>query len=132
MSNKQIGNSFEQEFAKFLSEHGFYAHVIAQRSEGQPADIIAAKNKKPYLIDCKVCSTDRGFDLSRIEENQDLAMELWKDCGNGEGWFAVKLSDQVYMIPHFTIRAYRNQQATMTPKDIFECGKKVEQWLRCK
>lgn len=132
MSNRKIGNSFEQEFAEFLSAHGFWTHVIAQRSEGQPADIIAVKNKKAYLIDCKVCSTDKGFNLSRMEENQDLAMELWKDCGNGEGWFAVKLSDQVYMIPHFTMKACRNQQSTMTPNDVFECGKKVELWLRCK
>ncbi len=132
MSNKAIGNSFERELADTLYNAGFWVHLLCQNQDGQPADIIAVKNKKAYLIDCKVCSTDKGFNLSRMEENQDLAMELWKDCGNGEGWFAVKLSDQVYMIPHFTMKACRNQQSTMTPNDVFECGKKVELWLRCK
>ena len=79
-SNKKIGNDFEREFAELLFEHGFWVHVFAQNKDGQPADIIAVKNKKAYLIDCKVCSTKKGFDISRMEENQDLSMDLWRDC----------------------------------------------------
>ena len=53
-----------------------------------------------YLIDCKVCS-GMGFALSRMEDNQDLSMELWGNCGNGDGWFAMKLNDgAIHMIPH--------------------------------
>ena len=53
-----------------------------------------------YLIDCKVCS-GKGFALSRMEDNQDLSMGLWGNCGNGDGWFAMKLNDgAIHMIPH--------------------------------
>ncbi len=133
MTNKKIGNDFEQEFAELLYSMGFWAHNFAQNQDGQPADVIAVKNKKAYLIDCKVCSTRKGFDLTRVEDNQDLSMDLWKECGNGEGWFAVKVESQIFMLPHFTVRAYRNQQSAMSPKDIVECGKPLVMWVRqCK
>lgn len=133
MTNKKLGNDFESELCELLSSQGFWAHNFAQNQDGQPADVIAVKNKKAYLIDCKVCSTKKGFDLSRMEDNQDLSMELWKDCGNGEGWFAVKLESQIFMIPHFTVRAFRNQQSAMSPKDVFECGKPLDKWInQCK
>ena len=81
MSNKKIGNDFEAELCEMLSLYGFWCHNLAVKSEGQPADVIAARNGKAYLIDCKVCSTNKGFALSRMEENQELAMTLWKECG---------------------------------------------------
>ena len=130
MSNKKNGNEFEREFAELLYDMGFWVHLLSQNQDGQPADVIAVKNKKAYLIDCKVCSTRKGFDLSRMEDNQDLSMELWKDCGNGEGWFAVKLESQIYMIPHFTVKAFQNQQSAMSPKDVFECGKPLDKWIK--
>ena len=130
MTNKKIGNDFESELCELLATQGFWAHNFAQNQDGQPADVIAVKNKKAYLIDCKVCSTRKGFDLSRMEDNQDLSMELWKGCGNGEGWFAVKLESQIYMIPHFTVKAFQNQQSAMSPKDVFECGKPLDKWIK--
>ena len=130
MTNKKLGTSFESELCDLLSEQGFWAHNFAQNKDGQPADVIAVKNKKAYLIDCKVCSTRKGFDLSRMEDNQDLSMELWRDCGNGEGWFAVKLESQIYMIPHFTVKALRNAQSAMSPKDVFDCGKPLDKWIK--
>ncbi len=130
MTNKKLGNTFEQELCELLSVQGFWAHNFAQNQDGQPADIIAVKNKKAYLIDCKVCSTKKGFALSRVEDNQNLSMELWKECGNGEGWFAVKVESQIYMLPHFTVRALQNQQAAISPKDIFECGKPLGRWVK--
>ena len=100
MNNRKIGNSFEVEFCEILAAHGFWVHNMAQNSAGQPADVIAARNRVAYLIDCKVCS-GKGFALSRMENNQDLSMELWGNCGNGDGWFAMKLNDGAfYMIPH--------------------------------
>ena len=129
MSNRKIGNQFESELCDILFAEGFWVHNLAQNQAGQPADVIAVRNKKAYLIDCKVCS-GKGFPLSRVEENQDLSMTLWKECGNGEGWFAVKLNETVYMIPHFTIKAYAHSQTTMTAKDIFECGKPLDKWVK--
>lgn len=103
-TNRKIGNSFETEFCELLFQHGFWCHNMAQNAAGQPADVIAVKGKTAYLIDCKVCSNNR-FPLSRVEENQHFAMETWKACGNGEGWFALKVEDEIIMIPHFSMVA---------------------------
>lgn len=133
MNNRKLGNRFEAEFCEILSANGFWAHNMAQNSSGQPADVIAARNKVAYLIDCKVCS-GKGFAISRMEDNQDLSMELWKECGNGEGWFALKLRDgRIFMIPHFTIRALRNSKSSINEKEVFEYGMLLEKWItRCK
>ena len=131
MTNKKIGNDFESDFCEILFTEGFGVHNMAPNASGQPADVIAARNGKTYLIDCKVCSV-RGFALSRMEENQDLSMELWKACGNGEGWFAVLIGEQIAMIPHFTVKALRNQQSYMNELEIREYGTPLEKWLKKK
>jgi Holliday junction resolvase len=130
MSNKKAGNQFEAELCEILSAYGFWCHNLAANAAGQPADVLAAKNGKAYLIDCKVCSTDKGFALSRMEENQDLAMELWNGCGNGQGWFAIKLpTEDIFMLPHFCIKSSRNMQSHLSPAEIFELGKPLEKWV---
>ena len=133
MTNKKLGNDFEQEVCEILSNHGFWTHNMAMNKSGQPADIIAVKNKTAYLIDAKVCSS-RGFALSRMEENQDLAMELWEECGNGQGWFALKVpTGDIYMIPHFNIKAYQARQSVLSFAEIHELGKPIERWVqKCK
>ena len=134
MTNKKLGNSFEQELCEKLSEYGFWCHNMAMNKSGQPADIIAVKNRRAYLIDAKVVSSPRGFSLSRVEENQDLAMDLWNQCGNGQGWFAFKFpTDEIYMIPHFTIKALMTAQSTISCSEIFQIGKSLEKWVKkCK
>ena len=133
MSNKAMGNAFEQELCEILAKHGFWTHNMAMNKSGQPADIIAVRNKMAYLIDAKVCSS-RGFALSRVEENQDLAMELWKECGNGQGWFALKVpTGEIYMIPHLNIKAYQARQSTLSFTEIHELGKPIGKWVeRCR
>lgn len=131
MTNKKIGNDFESDFCEILFEQGFWVHNFAQNQDGQPADVIAARNGKTYLIDCKVCSV-RGFALSRMEENQDLSMELWKSTGNGEGWFAVLIGEQIVMIPHFTVKALRATQSYMNELELREYGTHLEKWLKKK
>ena len=98
MSNRSDGNRFERELCVALSVNGFWVHNFAQNAAGQPADVIAVKNGKAYLIDCKVCKND-VFLFSRIEYNQELAMRKWREAHNGSGWFALELSDGlVYML----------------------------------
>lgn len=134
MTNKKLGNDFEQELCLKLSENGFWVHSMAMNKAGQPADVIAVRNKVAYLIDAKVVSSSRGFALSRVEENQDLAMDLWNERGNGQGWFALKIpTNEIYMIPHFCIKAYMKQQSTLSISDIFTLGKSLETWVKkCK
>lgn len=133
MNNKTLGNGFETELCDLLFEHGFWVHLLNANKAGQPADIIAVRNKTSYLIDAKVCSDDR-FPLSRIEENQDLAMELWKDCGNGIGWFALKTTDgSIHMISHYVMTAYKDRKYSLSAKEIFEIGMPIEKWVnKCK
>lgn len=127
-SNRAVGNAFEQELCELLFEHGFWAHNLKQDNSGQPADVIAVKNKVAYLIDCKDCSS-KGFDLRRVEDNQDTAMQLWDECGNGQGWFALKIHENIYMMSYSTVMAYKSIQSTMSFEQIFEVAKPLERWV---
>lgn len=92
--NRSVGGGFEQEFAKILADDGFWAHVMQQNKAGQPADIIAVKGKYHTLIDCKVISAEKGFPLSRIEENQRSAMTRFQTRCGESCWFAMRLMDE--------------------------------------
>ena len=65
--NRKTGTSFERQLCTSLAGYGFWAHQMAQNSQGQPFDVIAAKNGHTYPIDCKVCEKD-VFRLERVEE----------------------------------------------------------------
>lgn len=132
-TNKKLGNDFEAELCDLLFKNGFWVHNFAMNKSGQPADIIAVKNKTAYLIDAKVCSNGK-FKVSRKEENQELSMTLWNECGNGQAWFAMKLDESIiYMVPHFCVQAFTNYKCEMTVEDIVGCGKPFEKWVkRCK
>ena len=127
-SNKKLGNSFETEFCEILSAHGFWVHNLAQNQAGQPADVIAVKSGHAYLIDCKVCSS-KSFPLSRVEENQELSMELWKSCGNGEGWFALKVEEKIIMVPHVSVHIISEKKSRMNLTDIHNFGISLERWI---
>lgn len=132
-SNRAVGNAFEQELCDLLFEKGFWVHRLTQDSAGQPADVIAVKNKIAYLIDCKDCSA-KGFDLRRVEENQITSMQLWDECGNGQGWFAIKIpTGDIYMMPLICVMGYRNAQSSMSFAEINEVGKPLDEWVkRCR
>lgn len=103
MNNKQAGNKFEREFCEQLAIDGFWAHFMGGNKNGQPADIIAVRNERAYLIDAKDCQNDR-FVLSRIENNQDMAMRYWEMCGNNQGLFALNTSKGVYMLRYGVVQ----------------------------
>ena len=105
MNNKQAGNKFEREFCEQLASDGFWAHFMGGNKNGQPADIIAVRNERAYLIDAKDCENDR-FVFSRIEDNQDSAMRLWELCGNNQGLFALRTSEGVYMLPYGRLQTF--------------------------
>ena len=128
MSNKKLGNSFEAELCEILAEHGFWAHNMTQNAAGQPADVIAVKDGEPYLIDCKVCSHGK-FPFSRIEENQESSMLLWRECYNGEGLFALKFDTQIYMVSLAEMKACSRECTYMTRSLAEEYGVTLEQWL---
>jgi len=128
--NKKLGNDFESEFCCILAANGFWAHNFAQNRAGQPADVIAAKKRITYLIDCKVCS-DGAFRLSRIEENQRRSMNLWTETGNGSGWFALKLPDgAIYMMfMELLLRLESAGRSEVSEEEIRRIGVRLEEWL---
>lgn len=132
MTNKKLGNDFESELCEMLFKEGFWVHNFAQNQSGQPADIIAVKNRKAYLIDAKVCS-DNKFPLSRIEENQKNSMNLWNDyCRNGTGWFAFLIGDEVFMMAYTNIEKIKAEtfRSTLTLSDIVESGMTFKKWVQ--
>ena len=129
VTNKKIGNDFENRFVEILSQEGYWCHLFAQNQAGQPADVIAVRNGKAYLIDCKVCVNDT-FPFSRIESNQHTAMTLWKQSGNGDGWFALQLSNKdIYMIFHDLMMALSLNQSSIGEGLITHYGFPLERWL---
>jgi len=132
-TNKKDGNNFESFFCSLLFSNGFWAHNLAQNQTGQPADVLAARNGKAYLIDCKVCGKN-GFAFYRIEENQDTSMTMWKERGNGTGWFAFKLPDEsIWLIPHIALMGYEKVKSSLSVKEIQLYGQLFEKWVeKCK
>ena len=111
--NRTTGNRFEQDFAKVLSAHRFWAHVMQQNKAGQPADIIAVKGKFHTLIYCKVCENG-VFPFSRGEENQRLAMRMFTKRAKDLCFFALKVigedgKEQVRMISLGRIETLENR-----------------------
>lgn len=125
VSNKKLGNDFEQEFCKRLSKAGYWVHNFANKKNGQPADIIAVKDGTALLLDCKVCSNGI-FDISRIELNQHLAMRKWERCGNGTAWFALKVEDEIYILPYSVLE---KQKKTISKRFIQIVGARLDCFL---
>lgn len=125
VSNKKLGNDFEQEFCKRLSKAGYWVHNFANRKNGQPADVIAVKDGAALLLDCKVCSNGI-FDISRIELNQHLAMRKWERCGNGTAWFALKVEDEIYILPYSVLE---KQKKTISKRFIQIVGARLDCFL---
>lgn len=130
MNNKSMGTKFEKEFAEILADHWFWVHLFQDNKNGQPCDVIAAKDGHAYLFDCKSCETDY-FQLSRAEENQINAMILFSMMGNEPGMFAIRFPDkQVYLLPYTKI--WELQEAGFKRINATVCrtqGVTLEQWL---
>jgi Holliday junction resolvase len=129
MSNKSIGSQFEKEFCNKLAEHGYWAHGLQDNRNGQPFDVIAAREMKTHVIDCKDC-TSSVFKLSRIEENQKLAMNAWQRAGNSYALFAVRFDEEIYIILYDSlmdlIKAGKKQ---ITKDEAKELGSRFEDWI---
>ena len=100
MNNKKLGTEFEREAVTLLSQKGYWVHFITPDSRGsQPFDIIASKDDKPLVADCKT-SDKKWFSISRLEENQIMAFELWLKRGNTKAFIFIKYNEEIYQIPY--------------------------------
>lgn len=130
--NKKLGNKFEKELSEILYNAGYWVHLLNQNKNGQPADIIAVKNKKAYLIDAKVCSLEK-FAFKRVEENQHLSMQMFIECGNTTPYFALKARNEIYMLSYKTIRDLIKQgKKQLNFAEINKYGTRLSTWLRIK
>ncbi len=131
--NRITGTMFEKELCQVLSECDFWCHNLAQNSQGQPFDVIAARNGVSYPIDCKDCAKDI-FKMERIEENQFSAMSLWKETGNGEGWFALRMRNgAVYFLSFTILRELSFLKTVLSASEIREVGIPIGEWVsKCK
>jgi Holliday junction resolvase len=128
--NRKIGTSFERQLCLSLAGYGFWTHRMAQNSQGQPFDIIAARNGNSYPIDCKVCEKDL-FKLERIEENQYSSMLLWRDTGNGDGWFALKMNNgAIFFISFSNMEAACVTKTVLSSQEIRLLGVPLGEWVR--
>ena len=127
--NKKLGNDFEQELCEVFADAGYWTHNFANRKNGQPADIIAVKNGKAYLIDAKEC-TREIFPLKRMEYNQELSMGLWIECGNIEPYFALKARNEIYMVDYTTVmNLIREGKKQLNLEDMNKYGIRLATWL---
>ena len=132
MINKKLGNDFETELCQILADAGYWTHNFASRKNGQPADIIAVKNGKAYLIDAKECTWEI-FPLRRIEYNQELSMGLWIECGNTTPYFALKARNEIYMVSYEFIKELAEQgKKQLNLEDMNKYGVRLATWLRIK
>ena len=128
--NKRLGNDFEKELSEILYDAGYWVHLLNQNKNGQPADIIAVKNRMAFLIDAKVCSYE-VFPFKRIEENQHLAMDMWIECGNIEPYFALKCRNEIYMVGYRTIKDLQKKgKKQLNLEDMNKYGTRLATWLR--
>lgn len=129
MNNKKLGNTFEKELCEILFKAGFWVHNFANKTAGQPADIIACRDGKAWLIDAKEC-TNGTFDTRRVEENQKNSMILWADSGNGYGYFALKISEnEIYLMSHVKILEARNERRILSSEYIRTHSIPLNTWL---
>ena len=104
MNNKQLGTEWEHKVCKYLSGNGYWAHFIVPDARGaQPFDIIAVKDGEAYAIDCKTCVAN-SFNISRLEDNQISAFDLWLKCENNNPLVAVEHNKHLYWIDYTELK----------------------------
>lgn len=124
MNNKRLGTEFENEVCQLLSKLGYWVHFFAPDARGaQPFDIIAAKNGRTLAIDCKTCVANT-FSISRLEDNQISAFDLWLKTGNSEPMLFVKHDDVIHVVYYEHLKRVgsvklKNCAVKMLPDGLF-------------
>lgn len=133
MSNKSTGTKFEREFASILADNWFWVHLFQDNRNGQPCDVIAAKNGCTYLFDCKNCE-ENSFLLSRMEENQYNAMRLFDMMGNGKGMFAIRFPESgIYLVEYDRMKELQDAGWKRINDTVCRTqGKRLAEWILSK
>jgi len=131
MHNKKSGTQFERVFADILAQNRFWVHLFQDNKNGQPCDIIAAKDRRTYLFDCKNCEKDY-FLVSRMEENQFNAMFLFRRTGNRDGYFVIQFpGEEIYLLRYWIIKVFIEcGLKRLSKQDCARYGRSLSWWLR--
>ena len=122
MNNKVLGTQFERKICEFISKMGYWVHFLSPDNRGaQPFDIIAVKNGRAVVGDCKT-SSRKLFSISRLEDNQIMAFEKWAACGNEDPILFVLYDGVTYFIPYSDLKKHGQVDVTtFFGKDIDKC-----------
>lgn len=102
MTNKSKGSKFEEDVAWKLSKTGYWVTLLAgaNHTGSQPGDIIATKENKFWMIDCKTLESKTGrFTIDRAEENQILAYKKLCKVGSYNYFYYILWNNNVYVVP---------------------------------
>ena len=58
-----------------------------------------------------------------------LAMQYWLATRNTEVWFALKVNDEILMIPYRRLLYAKERQSILNTDEIYERGVLLEDWL---
>lgn len=127
MNNKKTGTAFEMEFSQELFARGFWAHMFVPNKNGQPFDVIAVNDHGALAVDCKDCMSG-VFDYQRVEENQHMAMQMWKKRTRRDAAFAIRFDDnEIWMVRYSDLRSWRK---SLSRDNIHIVGSRLLTFLR--
>lgn len=89
----KTGKKFELEWAEKLKNNGYWAYLFPNK-QGQPCDIISAKDNRSYFWECKTCKSDT-FDCKRLEANQRTASKYIRSCGNDNYFIVIRFKSGI-------------------------------------
>ena len=68
--------------------------------------------------------------MERIEENQSSAMFLWRETGNGEGWFALRMTNgAVYFLPFSKLESLSLLKTVLSASEIRQFSVPLREWV---
>lgn len=102
------GRKFEEELCKYFAEQDYYVLYNEKGVTGsQPVDIVIIKNNIATMIEAKnLENKSRIFNLERIEMNQKLAYNKFRECKNSNFILAIKNNNNVYFIDFGLLQFY--------------------------
>lgn len=114
------GNEFEKYFCQILRANGYWTLNIPKNVYGaQPFDVIAMRGDSVLAIDCKVCSGQARFPLSRIEDNQWTAFEDIYDRTFAWVGIAVLYQEEIYFFQYSELVSALKKGKKSISMDVF-------------
>lgn len=94
------GRKFEEALCKYFAEKDYYVIYNEKGVAGsQPVDIVIIKNNIATMIEAKNLENHNGiFNLDRVEQNQVLAYNRYRECQNYNFVLAIYHDNKVWFI----------------------------------